>query len=77
MNNMMNAQRRSNTIPYPHSLLECKHLSIAVTHRTISGETTQCIMSVVLPSGLPRGSIVLEGFVGNLFRDEPGSDQEV
>jgi hypothetical protein len=31
----------------------------------------------VLPSGLPGGSIVLEGFVGNLFRTEPGSSQEV
>jgi hypothetical protein len=31
----------------------------------------------VFPSGLPGGSIVLEGFVGNLFRSEPGSTQEV
>jgi hypothetical protein len=31
----------------------------------------------VLPSGLPGGPIVLEGFVGNLFRSEPGSAQEV
>jgi hypothetical protein len=31
----------------------------------------------VFPSGLPEGPIVLEGFVGNLFRYEPGSAQEV
>jgi hypothetical protein len=31
----------------------------------------------VFPSGLPRGSIVLEGFVENLFISEPGSAQEV
>jgi hypothetical protein len=31
----------------------------------------------VLPSGLPGGPIVLEGFVGSLFRSEPGSAQEV
>jgi hypothetical protein len=37
----------------------------------------QYILCVVLPSGLPGGSIVLEGFVGNLFRSEPGSAQEV
>jgi hypothetical protein len=30
----------------------------------------------VFPSGLPGGPIVLEGFVGNLFRSEPGSTQE-
>jgi hypothetical protein len=36
----------------------------------------QYILCVVLPSGLPGGSIVLEGFVGNLFRSEPGSAQE-
>jgi hypothetical protein len=29
-----------------------------------------------LPSGLPGGPIVLEGFVGNLLRSEPGSTQE-
>jgi len=29
-----------------------------------------------LPSGLPGGPIVLEGFVGNLLRSEPGSSQE-
>jgi hypothetical protein len=26
-----------------------------------------------LPSGLPGGSIVLDGFVGNLLRSKPGS----
>jgi hypothetical protein len=31
----------------------------------------------VFPSSLPGGPIVLEGFVGNLFRSEPGSAQEV
>jgi hypothetical protein len=31
----------------------------------------------VFPSGLPGGPIVLEGFVGNLLRSEPGSAQEV
>jgi hypothetical protein len=31
----------------------------------------------VFPSGLPGGPIVLEGFVGNLLRSEPGSTQEV
>jgi hypothetical protein len=29
-----------------------------------------------LSSGFPRGPIVLEGFVGNLFRFEPRSTQE-
>ena len=33
-------------------------------------------MCVALPSGLPRGPIVLEGFVGNMFRYELGSTQE-
>jgi hypothetical protein len=37
----------------------------------------QYTMCVVLPSGLPGGPIVLEGFVGILFRSEPGSSQEV
>jgi hypothetical protein len=31
----------------------------------------------VFPSGLPGGSIVLEGFVGTMIRSKPGSDQEV
>jgi hypothetical protein len=31
----------------------------------------------VLPYGLPGGSIVLEGFFGNLFKYEPRSAQEV
>jgi hypothetical protein len=31
----------------------------------------------MLPFGLPEGPIVLEVFVGNLFRYEPGSTQEV
>jgi len=31
----------------------------------------------VLPSGLPGGSIVLEGFVGNMFISKIGSSQEV
>jgi hypothetical protein len=35
-----------------------------------------CTLCAALPSGLPGGSIVLEGFVGNLLRSEPGSAQE-
>jgi hypothetical protein len=31
----------------------------------------------MFPSGLLGGPIVLEGFVGNMFRYEPGSAQEV
>jgi hypothetical protein len=34
-------------------------------------------MHATFPSDIPGGMIVLEGFVGNLFRYEPGSDQEV
>jgi hypothetical protein len=34
-------------------------------------------MCIVLPSGLPRGPVVLEGFVGKLLRSEPGSAHEV
>jgi hypothetical protein len=40
------------------------------------GETARCTMCVVLPSGLPGGLIVFEGFFGNLLRFEPGSTQE-
>jgi hypothetical protein len=32
----------------------------------------QYTLCAVLPSGLPGGPIVLEGFVGTLFRSEPG-----
>jgi hypothetical protein len=31
----------------------------------------------VFPSGLPRGMIVLDGFLGKLLRSELGSAQEV
>jgi hypothetical protein len=34
-------------------------------------------MCVALPSSLPEGMIVLEGFVGSLFRYEPSLAQEV
>jgi hypothetical protein len=73
MDEIVNKLRSQSTILDPHSFLDCKHLSIAVTHRTISGETAQYTLCVVFPSGLPRGPIVLEGFVGILFRSEPGS----
>jgi hypothetical protein len=34
------------------------------THlKVISGETAQCLLGVVLPSGLPGGLIVLEAFL--------------
>jgi hypothetical protein len=52
-------------------------LSIVVTHKYISGETALCALHTSFPSGLPGGLIVLEGFVGNLFRSELGSEQEV
>jgi hypothetical protein len=65
-----------NTILDPHSFLDCKHLSIEVTHKIILGETALCTLCETLPSGLPGGAIVLEGFVGSLFRSEPGSTQE-
>jgi hypothetical protein len=68
--------KRSVTILHPHFFLDCKHLSILVTHRTILGETVQYILCVVLPYGFPGGPIVLEGFVGNMFRFEPGLAQE-
>jgi hypothetical protein len=60
----------------PHSFLDYKHLSIEVTHRVISGETMLCALHTTFPSGVPGGSKVLEGFVGNLFRFEPRSNQE-
>jgi hypothetical protein len=35
-----------------------------------------CVLCMqCLPSGLPGGLIVLEGFVGNMFISEPGSTQ--
>jgi hypothetical protein len=77
LNNQLMASRRSTTIPNPHSFLDCKHLIFIVTHRTISGKTMQCTLCDVLPSRLPGGTIVLESFVGNMFRYEPGLSQEV
>jgi hypothetical protein len=35
-----------------------------------------CTMCATFPFGLLGGSIVLEGFVGNMLRSEPGSTQE-
>jgi hypothetical protein len=35
-----------------------------------------CALRVVFPSSLPGGMIVLEGFVGKLFKYEPRSTQE-
>jgi hypothetical protein len=52
-------------------------MSIAVTHKAISGQTMQCSLCVVLPSDLRGGMIVLEGFVGKILRSELGSAQEV
>jgi hypothetical protein len=66
----------NNILPDPHSFIDCKHLGIAVTHRSILGEAALCALHTMFPSGLPRGPIVLEGFVGNLFIYEPGSAQE-
>jgi hypothetical protein len=68
--------RRGKEIPDAHSIPDCKHMSIVVTHRTILGETSQYNMCVVFLVGLPGGPIILEGFVGNLFRSELGSAQE-
>jgi hypothetical protein len=48
-------------------------MSIAATHRAISGETAQYTRCVVLPSGLPEGPIVLEGFCWELVKPEPRS----
>jgi hypothetical protein len=76
MNNNINAWKRWNTLPDPHSFLDCKHLGIAVTHGAISGETMMCALHATLPSSLPRGLIVLEGFVGNMFIFEPGLTQD-
>jgi hypothetical protein len=70
-------EERYNTLPDPHSFLDCKHLSIADTHKAISGETSWCTLCTLLPYGLLRGMIVLEGFVGNLLRFKPRSTQEV
>jgi hypothetical protein len=62
--------------PRPISFLDCKHLGIVVTHRAILVRLHCAPCSSALPSGLTGGPIVLEGFVGNLFRSEPGSTQE-
>jgi hypothetical protein len=35
-----------------------------------------CALRATLPSSLPGGLIVLEGFVGNMFISEPGLTQE-
>jgi hypothetical protein len=35
-----------------------------------------CTMRATFPFSLPGGPIVLEGFVGNIFRYEPRSTQE-
>jgi hypothetical protein len=50
-----------------------KHLSIANTHRSISGETAQYTPCVVLPFGLPGGGIFLEGFCWELVKSKPRS----
>jgi hypothetical protein len=47
--------------PRSQKFLEYKHLSFAVTHITILGETMQYLLCVVLPSSLLEGPIVLEG----------------
>jgi hypothetical protein len=51
-------------------------LSIVVTHRVISSDIVVCTLCATFPSGLPRGSIVLDGFVRNPLRYEPGSTKE-
>jgi hypothetical protein len=64
--------KKMKNTPNPHSFLDCKNLSIVVTHKAILGETACVHYCARLPSSLPGGSIVLEGFVGNLLRSEPG-----
>jgi hypothetical protein len=44
--------------------------------QTISGETTQCIKCIALPSDLPEGPIVL-GFVGTLIDMNLGNMAQV
>jgi len=73
MDDIVNELRSQSIIPYPHSFPDYKYLSIAVTDRTISGEIAQYTLCVVFPFDLPVGLIVLEGFVGSLFRFELGS----
>jgi hypothetical protein len=48
-------------------------MSIAATHRDISGETVQYTLCAALPSGLPEGPIVLKVFCWEIIKSEPGS----
>jgi hypothetical protein len=48
-------------------------MRIATTHREILGETVRYTLCVSLPSGLPNGPIVLEGFCWELVKSEPRS----
>jgi hypothetical protein len=68
LSNQFKASEILVTFPDPHSFLGCKNLSFAATHRSISGEIVQYIQCPALPFGLLGGPIVLEDFVGNLFR---------
>jgi hypothetical protein len=51
-------------------------MGIVVTHRAILGKTALCTLCVKFPSSLLGGPIVLEGFVVNTFRSEPGSPKK-
>jgi hypothetical protein len=58
-----------------HPFLYCKHMSIAVPHKSISGETALCTLCAMFPSGLPRGPIVLRILLETYLRSKPWSAQ--